>query len=378
MEGSAEKTFWEIFSCAAAESILMECPRCGGENPDNKNFCGDCGGPLRVRCQVCGEQTAATATKCGRCGAVLALQSGPVSGQVPAASAMHQDTDAERRQLTVLICDLVGSTALSTQLDPEDYRAVIAAYNQCIAHVITRFHGLIARYSGDGVLAYFGFPRAHEDDAELAISAGLALVEAVAELGMQRGVALSVRVGVATGTVIAGDRIGDGAAQEQAIFGEPPHLAARLQASAEPGMVVICANTQRLAAGHFEYRDCGPTSLKGLAAPVQVWQVLRRSGVESRFEARQSTKFRHPIGRGKKLDLLMQKWRQAQQGEGQVVVMTGEPGIGKSHVAMALAAGPGRRRAASKPAVFLLAAPCQQRPLSGARPDGAGARIRPR
>lgn len=316
----------------------MECQRCGAESPDNKNFCGDCGASLRVRCRHCGEQSLAGAATCSRCGVTLLQPTDPAGVQAPAASPMRQDADAERRQLTVLICDLVGSTALSAQLDPEDFRAVIAAYNHCIAHVITRFDGLIARYSGDGVLAYFGFPRAHEDDAEQAISAGLALVEAVAELGMQRGVALSVRIGVATGTVIAGDRIGAGAAQEQAIFGEPPHLAARLQAAAEPGMVVICANTQRLAAGHFEYRDRGRTALKGLAAPVQVWQVLRRSRVESRFEARQGSKFRRPIGRDKELELLMQKWRQAQQGEGQVVVVTGEPGIGKSHVAMALQA----------------------------------------
>jgi predicted ATPase/class 3 adenylate cyclase len=321
----------------------MECPRCGSENPDNKNFCGDCGASLRVRCQFCGEQAMAGAASCSRCGAALVPRSlvprsDAADVPAPAENRLWPDLDAERRQLTVLICDLVGSTALSAQLDPEDFRAVIAAYNRCIAQVVTRFDGLIARYSGDGVLAYFGFPQAHEDDAEQAICAGLALVEAVADLQTQRGVALSVRIGVATGTVIAGDRIGEGAAQEQAIFGEPPHLAARLQAVAEPGMVVICANTQRLAAGHFKYHDLGAIPLKGLAAPVQVWQVLRRSRVESRFEARQSATFQRPIGRDKELDLLMQKWRQAQQGEGQVVVVTGEPGIGKSHVAMALQA----------------------------------------
>lgn len=316
----------------------MRCPRCGGENPDNKNYCGDCGASLQARCQFCGEQTTAGAAVCSACGAVLAQRSDAAGVQAPAANLMRPDFDAERRQLTVLICDLVGSTALSAQLDPEDFRAVIAAYNHCIAQVITRFDGLIARYSGDGVLAYFGFPQAHEDDAEQAICAGLALVEAVAELRTQSGVTLSVRIGIATGTVIAGDRIGEGVAQEQAIFGEPPHLAARLQAVAEPGVVVICANTQRLAAGHFEYRDLGAIPLKGLVAPVRVWQVLRRSKVQSRFEARQSTRFRRPIGRDKELDLLMQRWRRVRQGEGQVVVVTGEPGIGKSHVAMALQA----------------------------------------
>lgn len=314
----------------------MECPRCGGENPDNKNFCGDCGTSLLVRCRACGGPTVAGAISCSRCGAALVQRDEAASLDEPSPTRMRAAIDAERRQLTVLICDLVGSTALSARLDPEDFRAVIAAYNHCIAQVITRFDGLIARYSGDGVLAYFGFPQAHEDDAEQAIFAGLALVEAVAGLRTQSDVALSVRIGIATGTVIAGDRIGEGAAQEQAIFGEPPHLAARLQAVAEPGMVVICANTRRLAAGHFDYRDLGTSPLKGLAAPVQVWQALRRSGVESRFEARQGKKFRRPIGREKELALLMQRWQQAQQGEGQVVIITGEPGIGKSHVAVAL------------------------------------------
>lgn len=234
----------------------------------------------------------------------------------------------------MLFCDLVGSTALSTRLDPEDYRNVIAAYNNCIAQVVAAHVGVIARYSGDGVLAYFGYPTAHEDDADQAVRAGLALISAVAKLRVDT--MLQVRIGIATGTVIVGDLIGEGAAQEQAAFGETPNLAARLQTFAEPGTVVICANTRRISAGQFEYFDLGLIPLKGLAEPVQAWQVLRQTEVESRFAARHGAKVKHPLGRDEEMDILQRRWRRAAQGEGQVVVLTGEPGIGKSHVSLAL------------------------------------------
>ncbi|WJR79376.1 adenylate/guanylate cyclase domain-containing protein [Bradyrhizobium sp. NP1] len=243
---------------------------------------------------------------------------------------------AERRQLTVMFCDLVGSSALSVRLDPEDLRAVINAYHACIADVITKTEGVIARYMGDGVLAYFGFPRAHEDDAEQAIRAGLSLVEVVANLKTDIGTALQVRVGIATGMVVVGDVTGDGAAKEQEVIGETPNLAARLQTLAMPGTVLICEATRRLTEGHFEYRNVGPAMLKGWAEPLPAWEVLGTSGVESRFKALHKARLTPPIGRDEEIDLLLRRWQKATRGEGSAVVLTGEPGIGKSHIMLAL------------------------------------------
>src|ERR1700730_4861874 len=220
---------------------------------------------------------------------------------------------AERRQLTVMFCDLVGSSALSVRLDPEDLRLVIGAYHACVAEVIARDNGVIARYMGDGVLAYFGYPQAHEDDAEQATRAGLALVDAVANL--QTGSELKVRVGIATGMVVVGDLTGEGAAKEQAVIGETPNLAARLQAFAEPGTVLISESTHRLTVGHFEYRNLGPVQLKGWAEPVPVWQVLGTSGVESRFEAQHKTPLTPLIGRDEEFELLLRRWEHAKRGE---------------------------------------------------------------
>jgi class 3 adenylate cyclase len=186
----------------------------------------------------------------------------PLSDTLPTIDRSPKDA-AERRHLTVMICDLVGSTALSARLDPEDLRGVIGAYHTCIAEVIGRYQGIIARYMGDGVLVYFGYPQAHEDDAEQGVRAGLALVDAVANLRTDFDAALKVRIGIATGTVVVGDLIGEGAAQEEAVVGETPNLAARLQAAAEPGTVVISASTRRVTGGLFEYRDLGPVALKG-------------------------------------------------------------------------------------------------------------------
>jgi len=241
--------------------------------------------------------------------------------------------EAERRQLTVMICDLVGSTALSARLDPEDLRRVIGAYHTCIAEVIGRYQGIIARYMGDGVLVYFGYPQAHEDDAEQGVRAGLALVDAVANLRTDLDTALKVRVGIATGTVVVGDLIGEGSAQEQAVVGETPNLAARLQAAAEPGTVVISASTRRVTGGLFEYRDLGPVALKGWSEPTPAWQVVGASGAASRFEAQHTTRLTPLLGRDDEIEMLSRRWHEATQGEGRVVVLTGEPGIGKSHIA---------------------------------------------
>jgi class 3 adenylate cyclase len=255
----------------------------------------------------------------------------PSAAPPPAAVTAPQDR-AERRQLTVMFCDLVGSTALSTRLDPEDLRGIIGAFHRCCTELVERDGGFVARYMGDGVLAYFGYPRAHEHDAERAVRTGLALVEAVPKLETTAGFLLQVRVGVATGLVVVGDLIGTGAAQEQPVVGETPNLAARLQALAEPGAVVIASSTRMLTGGLFEYRDLGAIALKGFAENVAAWQVLGAGATESRFEALHATTT-PLVGRDEEIDLLMRRWEQAKRDEGCVVLISGEPGIGKSRIA---------------------------------------------
>ena len=212
-------------------------------------------------------------------------------------------------------------------------RDIISAYHQCVAEIVTRFDGFVARYMGDGVLAYFGYPKAHEDDPEQAVRAGLALVEAVASDPREPK---QVRVGIATGLTVVGDLIGSGSSQEHSVVGDTPNLAARLQTLAEPGAVFICQSTRRLVAGHFDCRDLGTFALKGIAAPVLVYQVLRTSDVESRFEAAHKTKPPSLFGREEEMELLLRQWRQARQAEGQVVMLIGDAGIGKSNIALAL------------------------------------------
>jgi class 3 adenylate cyclase/predicted ATPase len=241
--------------------------------------------------------------------------------ETPAASS-----SAERRQLTVMFCDLVGSTELSSRLDPEDYRGVIAAFHSAVADVVRSFDGFVAKYMGDGVLVYFGYPQAHEDDAERAVRAGLGLIEAVGRLDLR------ARVGIATGRVVVGDLIGEGSAQEQSVVGETPNLAARLQALAEPDTVVIGTSTRQLLGALFEYRDLGAVEVKGIAAPVPAWQVLRPSAVASRFEALRGSALTPLVGREEEIDLLLRRWTRGQTGDGQVVLISGEPGIGKSRI----------------------------------------------
>jgi predicted ATPase/class 3 adenylate cyclase len=265
--------------------------------------------------------------------AIAELQRAPASTPQMATEPAR---DAERRQLTVMFCDLVGSAALAARLDPEDMRQLIALFHRRIAEVIADYQGIVARYMGDGVLAYFGYPQAHEDDAEQAVRAGLALVETVANLQTGGNSPLQIRVGIATGVAVVGDLIGEGSSQEQAVVGDTPNLAARLQALAEPGTVMISATTRRLTAGQFEYRDRGPVPLKGWTEPVPAWEVLRMSGVESRFEAQHQSKPTPLFGRDEEIELLLRRWCSATQGEGRAVVLTGDPGIGKSHIALAL------------------------------------------
>jgi class 3 adenylate cyclase/tetratricopeptide (TPR) repeat protein len=233
-----------------------------------------------------------------------------------------------------MFCDLVGSTALSTQLDPEDLREVIAAYHKCAAETVGRFGGYVAKYMGDGVLVYFGYPEAHEADAENAVRAGLALVEAVTKLFAEGR--HQVRVGIATGLVVVGELVGTGAAQERNVVGETPNLAARLQSNAAPNTVVIAATTRRLAGDHFEYEAIEPTALKGFAEPVGAWRVLRERTVASRFEALRAASLTPLIGREEEMELLVRRWAQIKDGEGRVILLSGEPGIGKSRLTAAL------------------------------------------
>src|SRR6516165_2955110 len=251
----------------------------------------------------------------------------------PASPAWHDS--AERRQLTVMFCDLVGSTALSIKLDPEDLRGIIAAYHRCCTQLVECNGGFVARQMGDGVLAYFGYPRAHEHDVERAVRAALALTEAVQKLETAASARLQVRVGIATGFVVVGDLIGAGAAQERGVVGETPNLAHRLQALAEPGAVVIESRTRRMTGGLFEYRDLGIVALKGFAEDVPAWQVLRADPTVSRFEALHATTT-PLIGRDEEIDLLLRRWEQAKRGEGCVVLLSGEPGIGKSRIAQTI------------------------------------------
>ncbi len=243
--------------------------------------------------------------------------------------------EAERRQLTVMFADLVGSTALSARLDREELRDIIGAYHRRCAEVITRSGGFVAKYLGDGVLAYFGYPQAREEEAEQAVRAGLALIEAVAKLDAGQATSLQVRVGIATGLVVVGDLLGEGAAQEQAVIGETPNLAARLQGLAEPNTVVIADNTRHLLGGLFDYRDLGTLPVAGIDYPVRVWRVLGASLVGSRFEALRAAST-PLIGREEEIALLTRRWERAKAGDGSVVLIVGEPGIGKSRIAETL------------------------------------------
>ena len=279
--------------------------------------------------------------------AIAALdQGGAPSAAVP--SAPNRPIEAERRHLTVLFCDLVGSTELATRLDPEDLRAVMGAYHRCTAAVIERFDGHVAKYLGDGVLAYLGWPRAHEDDAERAVRAGLALVEAVERLEPHADVRLRARIGIATGQVVVGDLVGAGASRDEAVVGDVPNLAARLQSLAKPGAVVISQATRRLVGGLFELDDLGPQRLKGFAEPLVAWRIVGEGRAEGRFEARQTTGLTPLVGRTEEVALLVHLWRQATKGEGQVVLLAGEPGIGKSRLIREL-----RERIAGEPHVRL-------------------------
>jgi class 3 adenylate cyclase len=257
----------------------------------------------------------------------------PTAAVTAASTDASAPTNAERRQLTVMFCDLVGSTPLSVRFDPEDLRELIGVYHRCIADMVARFTGFVAKYMGDGVLVYFGYPEAHEDDAERGVRAGLAIIDAAGRLATPEP--LKVRLGIASGLVVVGDLLGAGAAQERGVVGETPNLAARLQTLAKPGTLVIADSTRRQIGGLFDIEDLGSQPLAGFAEPQRAWRVVGESGVLSRFEALRS-EATPLVGRDEELDLLLRRWQQAKAGEGRVVLVSGEPGIGKSRVTAAL------------------------------------------
>jgi class 3 adenylate cyclase len=267
--------------------------------------------------------------------AIADLAGAPPAVPKPVAAAEPKAQDAaERRQVTVLFSDLVGSTALSARMDPEDLREVISAYQKCVAETVQRFGGFVAKYMGDGVLIYFGYPQAHEDDAERAVRAGLELIAAVTALKTRAP--LQTRVGIATGLVVIGDLIGSGESQERGIVGETPNLAARLQGIAEPNTVVIGESTRKLLGNLFELQDLGASEVKGIAGAVRAWAALRPASIESRFEAFHATSLTELVGRAEQLEVLVRHWLKAKTGEGQVVLLSGEAGIGKSRLTAAL------------------------------------------
>ncbi|MGA7085344.1 MAG: adenylate/guanylate cyclase domain-containing protein, partial [Pseudolabrys sp.] len=272
--------------------------------------------------------------------AIKAMAGGSASALITSEVGENAPSDysplaaAERRHLTVVICDLVGSDALSARLDPEDMGAVIDAFQAACARITLAYDGFLADFRGDGILAYFGYPRAHEDDAERTVRAGLDIAAAVAGLKTHAEEPLSVRIGIATGLVVVGG--GEGALREHAVVGKTPNLAARLQAIAEPNMVVVCDSTRSLLGNLFELEDLGARDIKGIAGPTRAWAVLRASSVASRFEALHATGLTVVVGRDEEFELLLRRWQRAKSGEGQVVLLSGEAGIGKSRLTAAL------------------------------------------
>ena len=309
----------------------MQCLQCHGENREGSRFCAECGAPLASACPECDFANYPNAKFCGGCGKPLADTKAS-----PAATAREPEPpEPERRQLTVMFCDLVGSTALAERLDPEELHQLLAQYQDTCAEVIHRCEGFIARYVGDGLLVYFGYPKAHEDDPQRAVRSGLGIVDAIKDLRTKftnPKVDLAVRIGITTGLVVAGD-IGSGERREEkAIVGETPNLAARLQTLAKPNSVVIGASTQRLVEGLFDCDDLGSQELKGVSQPVTVYRVRAESGAPSRFEAQAARGLTPLVGREGEISLLLKRWEQAKDGEGQVLLLSGEAGIGKSRL----------------------------------------------
>ena len=319
----------------------MRCQNCGIENAAGSRFCNRCGTPLNKRCPKCSSENAPEAIFCAQCGAAIDAAGPPREAEPPGGRAEPRGSSltGERRHLTVLFCDLAGSTGIATRLDPEQWRETVDGYHRAAAEAITRFDGHVAKYLGDGVMAYFGWPAAHDNDAERAARAGLAILDAIARLAILDAIAklneqpghalLSARVGIDSGLVV----IGKGAGNEAEVFGDVPNLAARVQAAAKPGTVAITDATHRLVSGLFVVEDCGAQELKGIERPQKLYRVVRPSGMRGRFPAmaamRGMTSF---VGREDELRSLLNRWERVREGEGQVVTIIGEGGIGKSRL----------------------------------------------
>jgi class 3 adenylate cyclase/tetratricopeptide (TPR) repeat protein len=309
----------------------MHCPSCQYENGPDNQFCGQCGTRLPPLCGSCGFENPDNARFCGGCGASLG---DAASTPVPTAEPARAETTAERRHLTVMFCDLVGSTDLSVKFDPEDLSEIIKSYQHCCEQIIRKHDGYVARYMGDGLLNYFGYPTAGEHDTERAIRAGLEIIEAVSKLDSRHGIRMQTRVGIASGNVVVGDVVGEGSSsREETVMGETPNLAARLQSLAPPDGLVVSSRSKQLVGGLFEYQDLGKHSLKGFGVPMHAYTVKCESQVESRFEATRDEDISTDlIGRAEEFSSLQQSWSRAKQGWGQIVMISGEAGIGKSRL----------------------------------------------
>jgi class 3 adenylate cyclase/predicted ATPase len=328
------------------------CPQCQHENQATASFCVACETPLIRVCPACGHVGSPRMRFCTTCGTLLtpsspAMSSSPTASQDDlrvtqvrsSGAAWTEAGEAERRHLTVLFCDVINATALSVGLDLEAYREVIRAYHAVCAEVIERFDGHIAQYLGDGLLVYFGYPRAHEDDAQRAVRVGLGIVDALkplqTRLQQEQGVNLGVRVGIHTGLVVVGD-MGEGDRHERLAFGEVPNLAARLQGLAQPNTVLISATTARLIQGWFVCEALGDQPLKGFPKPIPVYRVRGESGAQSRLDMVSATGLTPLVGRDQEMELLLERWEQAKEDLGQVILLSGEAGIGKSRLVRAL------------------------------------------
>jgi class 3 adenylate cyclase/predicted ATPase len=317
----------------------MQCPQCHEENDAGLRFCESCGATLARLCPSCGHELKPQAKFCGKCGASLSEPAAPQPAAPPELTpvAAGPASVAERRQLTVLFCDLVDSTRLAAGLDPEDWREVVRAYQQVATRVVERFEGHVAQYLGDGLLVYFSYPQAHEDDAERAVRAGLGIVDAVAqrnpELQQIHNVSLAVRIGIHTGPVVVGE-MGGGAKRETLAMGDTTNVAARLQGIADPDTVVFSAATLRLVQGVFVTRDLGSRDLKGVG-DVRIFRAVQPSGVRSRLDVAAATGLTAFVGRDQELMILEDRWLQVQEGRGHALLICGEAGIGKSRLVQA-------------------------------------------
>src|SRR2546422_8258459 len=310
----------------------IRCPSCGHANRPDRRFCAKCAARLGEVCAACGTQNDPDENFCGHCGAALSAATASSAAAKPVVRQEPPEAEklpaGERRQLTVVFCDLVGSTALSQQLDPEEWRAVVVQYLKAAAEAVARHGGHVAKTLGDGLLIYFGWPRAREDDAERAVRAGVGIVDAVGALNRRLQRRLAVRLGMDTGLVVIGD---DGE-----VYGDPPNVAARTQAVAEPDTVLVTAATHRLVSGRFIVGEGGAQALKGVRAPVVLYRVVQPSGGRGRLAAAAVLGPPPFLWRGEQRRPVGARFEQAREGEGQVVLLGGEPGIGKARLALVL------------------------------------------